>query len=148
MGLSKIDNKYSRIQSYHNHFCECGYFTTIKMKKRYLNATKQGESDYDPENDLFIIRIKNRDYLKSIDYDDIIIDLDKELYITGIRIFAASKKFRLSKKTLSSLRSLEFNAKIEDNTISIVLKISTSVLNFSRELIHNNINDSSVFCTA
>ena len=126
------------------------------MKNRFLDAKGQGQYDYDYTNDILLFKVKKRDYLKSIDFGNFIVDFDKEMYITGMRIFDASKIFRLSKYTLSKLNGFEFNAKFEDNEITVQLRFEVVQRNkpvikqgqdFSREVLNSNINESEVLCT-
>lgn len=126
------------------------------MKNRHLDAKGKGERSYDYRNDVLVFKIKKRDYQRSIDFDNIIVDIDTEGFITGVRIFDVSKVFKLSKLALSKICKFEFNAKAEDKVISIQLRF-TSVLrnkciikqgqNFVREAIHSDVNDSEVLCT-
>ena len=125
--------------------------------KRYLNAKGKGEFSYDYRNDILLFKMKNRDYLKSIDFDNFTIDIDSKGFITGIRIFDASKVFGLTKLALLNIKNFEFNAHAEDKIITIQLKF-TSVLrnkpvikgseNFVREALHSKIEDSQLVCSA
>lgn len=127
------------------------------MTKKHLNAKGKGEFSYDYRNDFLVFKIKDRDYLKSIDFDNFTVDIDTKGFITGIRIFDASKVFGLSKLALNNIKNFEFNTKAEDKVISIQLKF-TSVLrnkpiikgseNFVREALRSNIEDSELTATA
>ncbi|MBI4146144.1 DUF2283 domain-containing protein [Candidatus Woesearchaeota archaeon] len=89
--------------------------------KKQLNAKGKGVFDYDYKQDTLFFKIKDREYAKSIDFDEIVIDIDKEDYITGIQIFNASKIFKLDKKELRNIKYFEFDTRVEHNTISIRL---------------------------
>lgn len=92
------------------------------MKQKKLEAKRKGECAYDYDNDILTFKIKNRNYLKSMDFDDFSIDIDTEGFITGLRIFDASKIFNLTKIDLQNLKQFMFNAKTEANLIKIEIK--------------------------
>ena len=126
------------------------------MTEKQLNALGKGEVIYDYENDLLSFKVKNRDYLKSIDFDNIVVDIDTEGFITGLRVFDATKIFKMEKLTLKNIKHFEFNAKVEDKIISLQLRFTTELRNkisvmhgqdFIREAINSQIKDSEVQCT-
>ena len=86
---------------------------------RQLNA--KGEMDYDYSNDILFFKAKNREYSKSLEFNNIVIDIDKENFIVGIQIFDASKFLRISKIALRSVPKWQFRANIIDNKIEIRL---------------------------
>jgi uncharacterized protein YuzE len=55
---------------------------------------------YDRAYDVLTLRIGEREYNKSIESDNVVLDLDKEGRITGVRIFDAAKMFGIDKRTL------------------------------------------------
>ena len=126
------------------------------MKGRHLKAFGKGECLYDYVNDVLVFRIKNRDYLKSLDFDNLIVDIDKEGYITGLRIFDASKIFGIPKLALKIIKSFKFNARIEDNKVTIQLEFIPVLRNkelikqgqnLVREATGSQVNNSEVVCT-
>ena len=126
------------------------------MKKRHLDAKGKGEYDYDYKNDLLSFKIKNREYLKSFDFGNLIVDIDKDGFITGLRIFDASKIFNISKLALKNVKQFEFNTSFEDRIIKIQLRFVPVLRNkplikqgqdFEREALHSKIEDSKVVCT-
>ena len=86
---------------------------------KHLEAKNKGEVDYDFKEDTLFFKIKNREYLKSIDFDDLVVDIDKEGFITGIQIFGASKLFKLSKEALRNVKHMSFNTKVENKVITL-----------------------------
>ena len=60
------------------------------MKPRHLEA--EGEMDYDYANDVLFFKIKDREYDFSIEFQNMVIDVDEEKFIVGIQIFEAYKK--------------------------------------------------------
>jgi uncharacterized protein YuzE len=126
------------------------------MENRHLDARGKGEYSYDYRNDLLLFKIKDREYSKSIEFDNLVVDIDKEGFITGLRVFDASKIFRLTKVALNKVTDFEFYAKIEDKIITIQLKFRSVLRNrpilshgqdFVREAINAKIRDSDVVCT-
>ena len=88
--------------------------------KKHLDARDKGEMAYDYREDILFFKIKDRYYQESLDLDDdIILDIDKEGYITGIQLFGASKLFNLDKITLKNIKKWEFFTKVKDNIITI-----------------------------
>ncbi len=126
------------------------------MKGRHLKALGKGECIYDYVNDLLLFKIKNRDYLKSLDFDNLIVDIDKEGFITGLRIFDASKIFNIPKIALKNIKSFRFSARVEDKKVTIQLEFIPILRNkplikqgqnLVREAIGSEVNNSDVLCT-
>lgn len=99
------------------------------MKNKHLDAKGKGEVIYNYEDDILLFKIKDRDYMKSVEVDNMVVDIDTEEFITGARVFDASKVFGLQKESLSKIRRLEFNAKIKENTVSIQFKFECGIGN-------------------
>lgn len=100
---------------------------TKNMKPRHLEA--EGEMDYDYANDILFFKIKNREYDFSVEFQNMVIDIDEEKFIVGIQIFEASKFLRMSKVNLREIPKWRFNAKLENNTIEIRLDYQLKVRN-------------------
>jgi len=88
---------------------------------KQLDAKGLGEFDYDYKNDTLFFKIKDREYTQSIDFDDLVVDVDKEGFITGIQLFDASLLFKLPKLDLKNINHFEFDTKIEKNIIIVNL---------------------------
>ncbi len=73
----------------------------------------KGEVDYDYKHDILFFKTKNREYEKSFEFDNLIIDIDKKGFIVGIQIFEASEFLRLSRIKLRDIPNWEFNTKTE-----------------------------------
>ncbi len=125
--------------------------------EKHLNAKGKGEFVYDFRNDILLFKIKDRDYLKSIDFDNFTLDIDTEGFITGIRVFDATQIFGLSKVALKNIKKFEFNTHVEQKVITLQLKFTSIVRNkpvimgsenFVREAMRSNIEDSELVCTA
>ncbi len=121
--------------------------------EKELNAKGKGEADYDYKNDTLFFKIKNRTYLKSLDFGDVVVDIDKEGFITGVQIFDASQLFGVPKDSLLKVRKWEFNAKVENNIVTV--NLTFEVLKRNKVLVKQNIEreaeaplkDSKVLCT-
>ncbi len=123
------------------------------MKGKQLNG--KGEIDYDYKNDILLFKTKNREYKKSLDFGNLVLDVDKEDFITGIQIFDASKMFSMTKEALRNIKQWEFHAKTEDKTIMIRLAfkalqrnkiMGTGTHNFERDA-PSKMENSEVLCT-
>lgn len=126
------------------------------MKAKDLKAFGKGVYSYDYVNDLLLFKVKNRDYLKSLDIDNLVVDIDKQGYITGLRIFDASKIFNIPKLALKNIKSFKFNARIEDKKVTIQLEFIPVLRNkplikqgqnLVREAIGSQLSNSEVLCT-
>ena len=126
------------------------------MNGRHLAAEGKGEYTYDYLNDILLFKIKNRDYLKSLDFDNLIVDIDKEGFITGMRIFDASEIFNIPKLALKNIKFFKFNARVEDKKVTIQLEFIPILRNkplikqgqnLIREAIGSEVRNSEVVCT-
>jgi uncharacterized protein YuzE len=99
------------------------------MEQRHLDAKGKGEYDYDYQNDILFFKIKNRIYEKSVEMDDVVVDVDKEGYITGIQIFGASKLLRINRFALKNVKEFELNTKIENKVITVDLRFAVVMRN-------------------
>ena len=99
------------------------------MKPKYLNGQGKGEIAYDFKYDILMFKVKDREYAKSVELHNFVADIDDKGFVTGIRIFDASKVFGVSKFLLKSIKSMKFKASVEDNVITIVLEFSSIVRN-------------------
>ena len=100
---------------------------TKDMKPRHLEA--KGEMDYDYVNDVLFFKIKDREYDFSVEFQNMVIDIDEEKFIVGIQIFEASNFLRMSKVNLREIPNWRFNAKLENNTIEIRLDYQLKIRN-------------------
>ena len=73
----------------------------------------EGEVDYDYKHDILFFKTKNREYVKSIEMDNIILDIDSEGLIVGIQMFEASKFLRMDKISLREIPKWEFSTKAD-----------------------------------
>ncbi|MFH1200189.1 MAG: DUF2283 domain-containing protein [Candidatus Micrarchaeota archaeon] len=99
----------------------------VKMEPKQLN--KGGEYDYDYLNDILFFKVKDREYSRSIELDEIIVDVDEENFIVGIQMFNASELFNLPKYTLKNVRKWEFQASVDSNRLEVKLAFQTMMRN-------------------
>jgi len=97
------------------------------MEKKHLEA--KGEWDYDFKYDILSFKVKNREYLKSIEINNIVLDLDSENFLVGVQIFEASKFLNLDKRRLRDIPNWRFDGKIEDNIAEMRLTFQVKVRN-------------------
>ena len=123
------------------------------METKYLDAKGKGEMDYDYTNDILFFKVENREYDHSIELEDVVLDVDKEGYITGIQIFGASNIFNIDKDALRNIKKWEFKVKIESKVISIQLMFEmlrrNKVVERGQNLIRESssvLTDSEVMC--
>ena len=100
---------------------------TKDIKPRHLEG--KGEMDYDYVNDILFFKVKDREYDFSIEFQNMIIDIDKEKFIVGIQIFDASKFLKMQKINLREIPKWQFKAKIENNMIEIRLDYKIELRN-------------------
>jgi len=61
------------------------------------NYAEPGEIDYDFEYDILFFKVKNKEYSKSVEVNNLVIDFDSHNLLSGIQIFEASKFLGLEK---------------------------------------------------
>lgn len=89
----------------------------------------KGEFDYDYKHDILFFKTSERYYVKSIELDNIILDIDKKGFIVGIQIFEASKFLNLPKNTLLKVPNWEFKANVNNGKLEIRLTFQVMVRN-------------------
>lgn len=88
-----------------------------------------GEWDYDFRYDILFFKVKEREYWKSIEIGNLVLDIDAEKFLTGVQIFEASKFLGVDKMTLRQIPKWNFEAKIEDNKIELRLNFDVKIRN-------------------
>ena len=107
---------------------------TEENKERVLEA--EGEMDYDYINDILLFKIKDRDYDFSIEFQNMVIDIDNEQFIVGIQIFDASKFLKIDKEHLRKIIKWQFKARLQGNEFRIDLYYQVIIRN---KIVNNNI---------
>ncbi len=100
---------------------------TKDIKPKHLEA--EGEMDYDYVNDILFFKVKNREYDFSIEFQNMVIDIDEEKFIVGMQIFEASKFLGMSKINLREIPKWQFRAKIENDVIELRLNYELKIRN-------------------
>lgn len=113
------------------------------MSNQVLN--KVGEYDYDYKNDIFLFKVKDRQYSHSIELQSLVIDFDEQGYIVALQILNASEVFDISKKQLKQISGFKMQSKIHEGRIQINLKFDMKTRNKLIEyqpIIFENIGES------
>lgn len=125
----------------------------MAAKQRHLE--KEGECDYDYLNDVLFFKVKDRDYAKSIELDNVVVDVDEEDFVVGAQIFNSSELFGLPKETLRNVRNWRFEASVDQNRLEIKLVFQTFFRNkiveprpVIIESLKHPLPDSRIVCTA
>ena len=103
----------------------------MKSKEKHLEG--KGEMDYDYLNDILFFKVENRQYDRSLEFENMVIDVDNEDFVVGLQIFDASKFLNVSKENLK-VRNWKFEAKITPESIEIRLNCEINIRNMIREL--------------
>ena len=83
---------------------------TEDIKPRRLEA--EGEMDYDYVNDVLFFKVKERDYSFSMEFQNMVIDIDEDKFVVGIQIFGASEFLDISRVDLREIPNWQFKAKV------------------------------------
>ena len=116
----------------------------------------KGEVDYDYKHDLLFFKTKEREYAKSIELlDNLVVDVDKEGFLTGIQIFDASEFLDIDKKSLLQIPNWQFTINVHENIIEIRLVFQIKVRNkiveknpIISQQINQNLPNSELVCEA
>src|SRR3989344_924641 len=103
----------------------------MNTKERRLEG--KGAMDYDYVNDILFFKIINREYDRSLEFENMVIDIDDEAFIVCLQIFDASKFLGISKTNLK-IKTWQFKAKIMPESIEIRLTCEVNIRNKVREL--------------
>lgn len=89
----------------------------------------EGEMDYDYRNDILLFKVKNREYNFSFEFQNMVIDVDNEKFITGIQLFNASEFLGIDKINLMKIPKWQFKAKITGDVIELRLFYQINIRN-------------------
>jgi len=93
------------------------------------NLTAEGEMDYDYSNDILFFKVKNREYNYSLEFGNIVVDVDSDNFVTGIQLFDASDFLRTSKEELRKIAKWQFQASVNQERIEIRITFQALVRN-------------------
>jgi len=74
---------------------------------------EKGEFDYDYSHDILFFKVRNREYERSIELDNLVLDVDEEGFIVGLQIFDASAYFGIDRKYLRAAMTWELQVRTE-----------------------------------
>lgn len=129
------------------------------MAKQQYEKANEGEFLYDDKYDILMMKVKEREYKISVEFQDFVVDLDTEERIMGVRIFDASKVLGVNKYTLQHIVKLDFKTNVQQGMITVRLAFEGMVKDkepalehFTQQLITNvngyNFQNASVVCAA
>ena len=95
--------------------------------EKYLKV--KGEMDYDYLNDILFFKVKNREYNSSLEFQNMVIDIDKQKFIVGIQIFDASKFLEIPKVYLRPIPKWQFEARLKQGIIEVRLFYQVCIRN-------------------
>ena len=90
---------------------------------------QQGEADYDFEHDILFFKAKDRQYARSIEADNIVIDIDVHGFIIGVQVMNASAFFAVPKAALMRIPSWRMRAAIEQGHARVSIEFELRVRN-------------------
>jgi len=93
------------------------------------NLEGEGEMDYDFVNDILFFKLKGREYDFSMEFENMVIDVDKEKFVVGMQIFNVSQFLGIKKEYLRQIPTWQFKSKVRDNVIEVRLFYQISVRN-------------------
>ena len=93
------------------------------------NLEVEGEMDYDFVNDILFFKLKGREYDFSMEFENMVIDVDKEKFVVGMQIFNVSQFLGIKKEYLRQIPTWQFKSKVRDNVIEVRLFYQISVRN-------------------
>ena len=116
-------------------------------QKRCLKG--RGECDYDFVHDILFFKVKNRQYEKSIEIGNMVVDIDSESFIVGLQIFEASKYFMIPKNYIRVVMNWRLETSSEQisetkSRLEIRLMFQVKIRNRivqPRPIITENVND-------
>ncbi len=106
---------------------------TKNMNNQEKHLEGKGVMSYDYINDILFFKVDNRDYDRSLEFDNMVIDIDKEEFIVGLQIFDASIFLGISKNNLK-INKWQFKAKINPESIEVRLICEVNIRNKIKEL--------------
>lgn len=123
------------------------------MKTKHLEG--KGQTDYDFDHDILFFKTAERDYFKSIELYNLVLDIDKDGFIVGIQIFEASKFLDIAKTKLLEVKNWRYDASINDGILNIRLIFKVLVRNQLVEArpiiiqpVEENLPNSELICIA
>lgn len=82
---------------------------------------EKGEVDYDYKHDILFFKTLNRTYSKSIELNNVVLDIDDQDFVVAIQIMEAAKFLNIDKKTLLKIRQWKFEVIVSEGIIQLKL---------------------------
>lgn len=89
----------------------------------------KGKMDYDFEYDILFFKKVNGTYQKSVECENIVIDIDKKGLVSGLQIQEASKFLEIPKSQLTKIPKWDFKALVQDGKIELRLHLKILMRN-------------------
>lgn len=93
------------------------------------NLKEKGEVDYDYKHDILFFKTQNKEYARSIELDNMVLDIDTDGFIVGIQIMEASAFFNLEKRMLLKVPNWEFSVSVHNGRIEFRLTFQIAMRN-------------------
>lgn len=93
------------------------------------NLEGEGEMDYDYVNDILFFKLKNREYDFSMEFENMVIDIDKEKFVVGAQIFNVSEFLGIPKQHLRMIPKWQFKSKVSEDSIEVRLFYQIAIRN-------------------
>jgi len=93
------------------------------------NLEGEGEMDYDYVNDILFFKLKDRNYDFSMEFENMVIDVDEEKFIVGAQIFNVSEFLGIPKQHLRMIPKWQFKSKVSENSIEVRLFYQIAIRN-------------------
>lgn len=112
-------------------------------EKLTSRSVKADFYDYDFENDSLLVIDRGAKYESSINFENIILDIDVDGLPIGVEILHASKLFDVSKSAIKNFQSFRADITISEKTIEINFTINVIKRNqyIEKIAISHGIND-------
>jgi uncharacterized protein YuzE len=112
-------------------------------EKLNSRSVKADFYDYDFENDSLLVIDRGAKYESSINFENIILDIDVDGLPIGVEILHASKLFDVSKSAIKNFQSFRADINISEKTIEINFTINVIKRNqyIEKIAISHGIND-------
>jgi len=88
-----------------------------------------GTADYDYKYDILFFKAKGREYVRSIELMNVVLDVDSEGVIVGIQIFDASSFLNVSKNRLMDIPKWRFQVTVATGKVEVRLAFQVKVRN-------------------
>lgn len=128
-------------------------FLNYKKMETIKTLKEKGETDYDIKHDILFFKTKDREYTRSIEVENLALDIDTHGYVTGIQIFEASKFLNTPKEVLINLAKWKLHTIVYNKRLEVRLFFQVKIRNkiieknpIIVESLKEPLPDSELFC--